>query len=133
MRMWKAQCRHDNKFAKKRAGRSRNCVLPAAKRLPAIFTHSTKACYFLPSLQQKSLNRRKGSRITFNVDFLQCTISLETLGAHFSPSISPKWWRITSSRAEHVALRESVGVIDLSFRSRICLTGIVRYAFSMAR
>src|SRR5271154_384431 len=31
--------------------------------------------------------------------------------------------------AEHAALRESVGVIDLSFRSRICLTGADRGRF----
>src|SRR5471032_2736164 len=31
--------------------------------------------------------------------------------------------------AEHAALRESAGVIDLSFRSRICLTGADRVRF----
>src|SRR5215471_17125995 len=31
--------------------------------------------------------------------------------------------------AEHTALRESVGIIDLSFRSRICLTGADRVRF----
>lgn len=31
--------------------------------------------------------------------------------------------------AEHVALRESVGVLDLSFRGRICLTGADRVRF----
>src|SRR5450432_809493 len=31
--------------------------------------------------------------------------------------------------AEHAALRETVGVIDLSFRSRICLTGVDRVRF----
>jgi folate-binding protein YgfZ len=31
--------------------------------------------------------------------------------------------------AEHAALRESVGVLDLSFRSRICLTGADRVRF----
>src|SRR5271155_140272 len=31
--------------------------------------------------------------------------------------------------AEHAALRETAGVIDLSFRSRICLTGVDRVRF----
>ena len=31
--------------------------------------------------------------------------------------------------AEHTALRESAGVLDLSFRSRICLTGVDRARF----
>src|SRR5204863_4725687 len=31
--------------------------------------------------------------------------------------------------AEHAALRESAGVLDLSFRSRICLTGTDRVRF----
>src|SRR6266850_2906498 len=33
------------------------------------------------------------------------------------------------SPAEHAALRESAGVLDLSFRSRICLTGADRVRF----
>src|SRR5258706_1223379 len=31
--------------------------------------------------------------------------------------------------AEHAALRESAGVLDLSFRSRVCLTGADRARF----
>ncbi|MCC6819994.1 MAG: aminomethyl transferase family protein, partial [Verrucomicrobia subdivision 3 bacterium] len=34
-----------------------------------------------------------------------------------------------NASAEHAAVRQSVGVLDLSFRSRLCLTGADRVRF----
>src|SRR5271156_4980221 len=52
------------------------------------------------------------------------------IGAHFSGLNGA---RIVADygdwRAEHAALRQSAGMIDLSFRSRICLTGADRVRF----
>src|SRR5271156_4294077 len=52
------------------------------------------------------------------------------IGAHFSGLNGA---RIVADygdwRAEHAALRQSAGVIDLSFRSRICLVGADRVRF----
>ncbi len=54
----------------------------------------------------------------------------QALGAHFAELNGA---RIVSDYgdwlAEHAALRETAGVIDLSFRSRLCLVGADRVRF----
>src|ERR1700743_788287 len=54
----------------------------------------------------------------------------QSLDAHFSALNGTEVvTHYGDSLAEHAALRESAGVIDLSFRSRICLTGADRARF----
>src|SRR5439155_23622815 len=54
----------------------------------------------------------------------------EALGAHFAAVNGEEVVAdYGETLAEHAALRESAGVLDLSFRSRICLTGADRVRF----
>src|SRR2546428_2001937 len=54
----------------------------------------------------------------------------EGLGAHFAAVNGQEAVAdYGETLAEHAALRESAGVLDLSFRGRICLTGADRVRF----